>query len=155
MKSYIDILTEASSSVKMIVFHGGPESLVGQRLRAPIFVTPDIELARAYARERSRDAGVVTAFTLCPKYLGSEINIEHAAENAGIDEDEMREYRPWELVSPTVCRHAYAVIRELEALGCDAVSFGDTMPDAQTDASYYEAIVVLDPYILTSPRIAE
>lgn len=141
---------ELFESVTMTVYHGGPESLVGQRLRTPLFVTPEIDLARAYAK-----GGIVTAFTLKPMRLGSETNIEHAAENAGLNDDELRQYRHWELVSPTVCQHAYSVIRELEALGCDAVSFSDTMPDAATDDLYHEGICVLTPYILKDARVVE
>lgn len=147
---------ELYETVDMTVYHGGPESLVGQRLRSPFFATTNLDLARAYARERSAGGeGVVTAFNLRPRRLGSEINIEHAAENAGLDDDELRQFQPWELVSPTVCSYANSVIRELQALGCDAVSFGDTMPDAQTDQTYHDAVCVLDPYILHHPRVIE
>ncbi len=125
------------------VYHGGSDPLS----YFPIFVTPDIEAARAYAEDRG---GHLYSFSYHPSRVAGEADIRAAADELGLDHDQDATYV---LVSPNVDTNANRVIAVLRGQGYDSAEFNDFAPN--DDFKEIPAIVIFDHGALSSPVLLE
>jgi hypothetical protein len=137
MRKYIDIL-----ETPLVVYHGGQLTE-----HYPIFVAPDIEVARSYANDRK---GKLYSFVIDTKHMGNQDDVEHAANSLGLNDSSISTS---ELLSPMRNSDATLIIKELIDRGFNSIMFWDHAMD--NDFKEVEAIAVFRPEVLSSPMLVE
>lgn len=137
------------STADLTVYHGGAQPVTGA-IRAPFFVTPEIEMAASYADERGKyrgnGQGYLTQYWLKPTKIADADDVAEAAMSLGVGEDEINEVSTFEFLSPTFRNDAHAIIGELVKQGFDCATFYDFgMHDSRAE---YRAYCVFNPAVL-------